>query len=107
VTLVTQSDSSRPLHGHWLVALWVRPFARRMGVGRLLCGAVLDESGRRGARAVRLTVRSGNEAAIRLYQNLGFSVLIPDAAIAAELDRLRGIEGAPYVAMEAQVRDRG
>jgi [ribosomal protein S18]-alanine N-acetyltransferase len=46
--------------------------ARRMGVGRELCGAVVGWSRRQGAAAVELEVRAGSVGAIALYAGLGF-----------------------------------
>ncbi|WP_348266268.1 GNAT family N-acetyltransferase [Edaphobacter paludis] len=46
--------------------------ARRGGVGRALCGVVIDWCKRAGAAAVELEVRASSESAIRLYQGLGF-----------------------------------
>lgn len=46
--------------------------ARRMGVGRALCGGVLKWCRERGAGTVGLEVRSRNNSARRLYVSLGF-----------------------------------
>ncbi len=48
--------------------------ARRMGVGRALCGAVFGWCRGEGAVVVELEVRAGNEGAIALYEGLGFVV---------------------------------
>jgi ribosomal protein S18 acetylase RimI-like enzyme len=45
---------------------------RGHGVGRLLLRALLDEANRLGARTVDLTSRPSREAAIRLYESVGF-----------------------------------
>jgi len=46
--------------------------ARRSGVGRALCEAVIGWCGVEGATAVELEVRSANVVAIRLYRGMGF-----------------------------------
>ena len=46
--------------------------ARRAGVGRSLCEAVIDWCSRQGARAVELEVRAGSVGAIALYGGVGF-----------------------------------
>lgn len=46
--------------------------ARRRGIGRALCVAVLDWCGDRGAERVELEVRAGSEDAQMLYRELGF-----------------------------------
>jgi ribosomal-protein-alanine N-acetyltransferase len=46
---------------------------RRMGVGRSLMEAAVDEARRRGVSEVLLEVRASNEGAQRMYRNLGFS----------------------------------
>ena len=45
---------------------------RRIGVGRSLMEAAIDEARYRGALSVLLEVRASNEAAQLLYRNLGF-----------------------------------
>jgi ribosomal-protein-alanine N-acetyltransferase len=45
---------------------------RRIGVGRSLMEAAIDEAGRRGVAHVILEVRASNEAAQLLYRDLGF-----------------------------------
>ena len=46
--------------------------ARRHGLGRTLMISLVNEARRRGAREVFLEVRVDNDAATRLYQELGF-----------------------------------
>lgn len=46
--------------------------ARRSGVGRALCGAVIEWCRGQGARAVELEVRAMSEGAMGLYRGLGF-----------------------------------
>lgn len=48
---------------------------RRMGVGRSLMEAAVDEAKFRGVAHVLLEVRASNEAALRMYKNLGFSLV--------------------------------
>jgi len=48
--------------------------ARRMGVGRLLCIAVIDWCRAQGAAAIELEVRAGSAGAIALYEGLGFEI---------------------------------
>lgn len=45
---------------------------RRQGLGRLLCGMVLDWCRGLGARDVELEVRAASEGATALYRSLGF-----------------------------------
>jgi ribosomal-protein-alanine N-acetyltransferase len=59
--------------------------ARRMGVGRDLCGAVVGWSRGQGAAAAELEVRVGSSGAIALYAGLGF----------VEVGRRRGYYHAP------------
>ena len=49
--------------------------ARRRGVGRSLCEAVVDWSRRQGAAEIELEVRAGSAGAIALYAGLGFAVV--------------------------------
>jgi ribosomal-protein-alanine N-acetyltransferase len=46
---------------------------RRIGIGRSLMEAAIDEAGRRGVAHVILEVRASNEAAQLLYRDLGFN----------------------------------
>lgn len=63
----------------WLVAdelhintVAVHPACRRQGLARALMQHVLADAGRAGVRRALLEVRSGNAAAIGLYEGLGF-----------------------------------
>jgi ribosomal protein S18 acetylase RimI-like enzyme len=60
--------------GRWagLSAVEVAPDARRRGLARLVSAAALREAGRRGGRQVQLAVQADNDAAIPLYDELGF-----------------------------------
>ena len=65
----------------WLVAgevhinnLAVRPDCRRAGAGLGLLGFVLDTAASLGVATATLEVRRSNEAALKLYEKLGFVV---------------------------------
>jgi ribosomal-protein-alanine N-acetyltransferase len=58
-----------------ILTVGVLPAARRNGVGRLLVRALVAEARRRGATEVLLEVREDNDAARRLYEAEGFTVL--------------------------------
>ena len=45
---------------------------RRLGAGRKLLNAVIENAGRQGCRSVILEVRSRNSAAVSLYRKAGF-----------------------------------
>ncbi len=51
----------------------VHPDWRRRGLGRFLLRLTLRRAALAGARTVRLEVRAGNLAALRLYGSLGFA----------------------------------
>lgn len=53
-----------------VVAAW----ARRMGVGRALCGAVVNWAWEQGAAKMELEVRRSSAGARALYRELGFAV---------------------------------
>ncbi len=65
-------------HGHGfagaahIVAMWVSPAARRLGIGRQLVRAALDHARSGGAPAVVLWVFDDNLRAKALYEQLGF-----------------------------------
>lgn len=56
-----------------LESIVVASAARRGGIGRRLCTAVLDWCHSHGATAITLEVRAGNAAALALYHRLGFA----------------------------------
>ena len=56
-----------------LVSMWTAPTHRRRGIGRLLVNQVLNWANSAKARTLVLMVTSGNEAAIRFYERLGFA----------------------------------
>jgi RimJ/RimL family protein N-acetyltransferase len=73
----------RPPDEVMLFSMWVEPGSRRLGVGRDLIDALDHWARDWGARRTVLWVFAGNEAAIRFYERLGFSVEdgTPDAEI--------------------------
>ena len=67
--------------GEWFVVdeahittVAVDPAYRRKGIGRRLTIALLEEAKTRNMDCSTLEVRSGNEAAIELYKQLGFEI---------------------------------
>jgi ribosomal-protein-alanine N-acetyltransferase len=60
--------------GH-VVALGVDPAHRRLGLGRELMRAVEQGFFKNGISTVRLEVRTSNEAAQKLYFNLGYKIV--------------------------------
>lgn len=65
-------EPGSPEDDRHVVALWVRPEARRRGVGRELLVAICEVARATGARTVSLWVAAGNTGAARLYGALGF-----------------------------------
>ena len=57
-----------------LESVAVEAAARKGGVGKALCAAVVDWCQARGAAVLELEVRAGSEGAIALYEGLGFVV---------------------------------
>ena len=58
-----------------ILIVGVVPSHRRAGIGQALLDALLVEAKDRGATAVFLEVRTGNEAALALYRRNGFGDL--------------------------------
>lgn len=59
--------------GRWnVIAMWVRPAYRGLGLGRGLLDAVVGFIRAQGAREVFLGVTDGNDVARRLYETYGF-----------------------------------
>lgn len=57
--------------------LYIRPAFRGRGVGRMLAAAVIAEAQRIGYRALRLDTVPTMQAAIGLYESLGFRPIAP------------------------------
>lgn len=57
-----------------LGAMWVQPSARGRGLGRALVRALSEEAATRGCVSMHLQVDAGNEAAIGLYEEVGFTI---------------------------------
>lgn len=58
----------------WIGGLGVVSRARRRGIGRMLMEAVHEEARARGIRELSLEVIEANEAAFRLYEELGYGM---------------------------------
>ena len=61
-------------HRGWLYAVAVDPQRRRRGLGRRLVEAALARLAERGCVKVNLQVRSGNDAVVGFYRELGFDM---------------------------------
>jgi ribosomal protein S18 acetylase RimI-like enzyme len=64
-------QGEKEAHKGMLVGMYVRPGARKLGIGQRLVEAVI-EHGRGHVEILQLTVVSSNDAARRLYAKLGF-----------------------------------
>jgi ribosomal protein S18 acetylase RimI-like enzyme len=74
VTALPYDDAQvHGFHGAWhLVAMWVSPAARGLGIGRMLVQTVIDQASAAGAPSVVLWVFDANERARGLYERMGF-----------------------------------
>jgi ribosomal protein S18 acetylase RimI-like enzyme len=59
-------------HKATVVGMYVAPEVAGQGLGRALLAALLEHARREGLGSLVLTVTEGNEAALRLYQAVGF-----------------------------------
>jgi ribosomal protein S18 acetylase RimI-like enzyme len=64
-------EGQKEVHKGLLVGMYVRPSARKAGVGRRLVETIV-EFARHRVELVQLSVVSENEQARRLYERLGF-----------------------------------
>jgi ribosomal protein S18 acetylase RimI-like enzyme len=69
--------------GH-VFGLFVRPEARRRGIGTLMLQAVARVAREHGARWIVVDLELGNEEALRFYERLGFEETGRRFTIAAE-----------------------
>lgn len=60
---------------HEILNIAVHPQHRRRGLGKQLLGKLVSESMRKKSPKLLLEVRRSNEAAIQLYQLIGFSII--------------------------------
>lgn len=68
------SAKPKTQHSALVIGMYVRPTVRRLGAGaKLMQAAIAAARARPGLRVLRLTVTQGNEAAIRLYESVGFA----------------------------------
>lgn len=68
------SAKPKTQHSALVIGMYVRPGERRLGLGAgLMQAAVAAARARPGLLVLRLTVTQGNEAAVRLYESVGFS----------------------------------
>lgn len=69
---IAQSQSPKTRHNATIWGMYVRPEARGRGLARALMEAAMAEAN--GAcTSIRLSVVSTNQAALRLYQQMGFT----------------------------------
>jgi GNAT superfamily N-acetyltransferase len=61
----------------WLEDLFVLEEARRAGAGRALVQGCIDRARARGSKRIQLDANEGNEAALALYESLGFRSTSP------------------------------
>ncbi|MDQ0421602.1 ribosomal-protein-alanine N-acetyltransferase [Peteryoungia aggregata LMG 23059] len=55
--------------------LWVSPIHQGLGIGSALISATLRDMRVEGLKRARIDTHAANEGAIRLYQDLGFSIV--------------------------------
>ncbi|MBU2326270.1 MAG: GNAT family N-acetyltransferase [Alphaproteobacteria bacterium] len=55
--------------------LWVSPVHQGLGIGSALVSATLREMRSEGLKRARIDTHAANESAVRLYQDLGFSIV--------------------------------
>jgi ribosomal protein S18 acetylase RimI-like enzyme len=76
----------------WLEDLYVRPQARRGGVGQALVELAIERATARGCRRIELDTDDANTAALALYHRNGFSEHSKTAAPARDLFLGRKLE---------------
>lgn len=95
------------LPGIWMRALAVAPEARRLGVGRRLAEAIVDEARAAGVERVYADVRSANRPSLRLLRGMGFRDAAPELAARANLLLGAREGGARLVVLELPLSPAG
>jgi ribosomal protein S18 acetylase RimI-like enzyme len=92
----------------WIGGVGVVAAARREGIGRMLMDAVHEEARRLGLREVQLEVIEQNEAAYRLYLDLGYQV-VREVEIGSIEQELEGGDAreVPWEEAHAQIHTLG
>lgn len=70
--MVRATPDDRDANIAWVESMWVAPTHRKLGIGRLLINQILTWAHSQGITALKLSVTSNNEPAIRFYSGLGF-----------------------------------
>lgn len=65
-------EESAPHEERFLEYMWVSPFFRRCGIAQEMLTVVLGRLKSSGVRTVNLWVLDGNDAALMLYERIGF-----------------------------------
>lgn len=52
----------------------IAPEFRKLGIGKMLVGTIVEKFQKEGVKVVRLEVSVANKAAVRFYQELGFRI---------------------------------
>jgi GNAT superfamily N-acetyltransferase len=81
----------RGLHGIWLEDLFVRPAARRLGLGRALLAELAAEAVRRGYARLEWNVLDWNAPALGFYAGLGAQPLTEWTVHRLDGDALRSL----------------
>ena len=98
VQYVRHPETNPEWAGHWLFSLEVWRQYRGMGIGEALTGKVIEHAVSQGAPELWLVVNEANVRAIRLYQKLGFEIIIRPA-LEPKLEAEKKLVGRRRVAM--------
>jgi len=98
IFLVKHHPNASSFYRYWLSTLWVAPFYRRLGIGRVLMKIAMDEARAQKAKQLYILVNQANERALPLYIELGFTpASIPE--ISEYLEEEKKLTGIDKMAM--------
>jgi ribosomal protein S18 acetylase RimI-like enzyme len=103
VQYVYHPESDPEWEGHWLFSLEVWRNYRGMGIGEMLTKRVIEQAAAQEAKDLWLVVYEDNDRAIRLYQKLGFEIMI-HPALEPKLEAEKKLSGKRRIAMRKSLQ---
>ena len=69
----------------YVESFWVRPSYRRLHIGRRILDSIIVEARKEQSKAIRLSVLTSNDQAMKAFRNLGFSTVVEARSSESEI----------------------